>query len=74
MRRDFLDGLWHESRTLDELDWKSSARSKLVDFEEQLHEAVEAGVNSYSGQKVWTMSNAIAYAFLMGTTIGNIML
>jgi len=70
VRRDFLDNLWTEASTMDESDWKSLARNKLETFEQELHTAVEAGLNSYSSQNVWTPSNAILYTFTLSTTIG----
>ena len=39
-------------------------------FEDELHEAVEAGVNSYSGQKVWRLKNSLLYAMAVASTIG----
>lgn len=70
VQRDFIDALWEETRALDEHDWKSSARKKIINFEDQLHQAVEAGVSTYSGQKVWSLSNAFVYCFTLATTIG----
>jgi len=70
VRRNFIEDLWNETLTLDELDWKSLARQKLVIFEEELHEAVEAGVSTYSGQKSWTPANTFLYVFTLATTIG----
>jgi len=70
VRRDFLDSLWTEASTMDESDWKSLARRKLETFEQEIHTAVEAGLNSYSSQNVWTPSNAILYTFTLSTTIG----
>ena len=43
---------------------------RLVTFEDELHEAVEAGVNSYSGQKVWRLKNSILYAIAVASTVG----
>jgi len=70
VRRNFIDSLWSETGTMDELDWKSLAREKLVTFEEELHQAVEAGVSTYSGHKLWTHSNSFLYVFTLATTIG----
>ena len=70
VRRDFLDSLWNETSSLSESEWKSMARSRLIEFEAELHEAVEAGVTSYSGQKVWTLSNAMLFAYSAGSTTG----
>jgi len=38
VQRNFIDTLWEETLTLDEHEWKSSARKKIMKFEEQLHE------------------------------------
>lgn len=70
MQRNFIDTLWEETQILDEHEWKSSARKKIMNFEEQLHEAVEAGVSTNSGQKIWSLSNAFVYCFTLATTIG----
>lgn len=70
VRRDFLEVLWLEAQTLDEPDWKSLARRKLEHFEEEIHTAVEAGQSTYSGQNVWTPSNALLYTFTISSTIG----
>lgn len=70
VKRDFLDSLWNYSHNLREDDWKSMARKKLMEFEEQLHTAHEAGLHSYSGQKNWSFLNAVAYCLTVITTIG----
>jgi len=70
VKRDFLDSLWNYSHNLREDDWKSMARRKLMEFEEQLHTAHEAGLHSYSGQKSWSFLNAVAYCLTVITTIG----
>ncbi|XP_076295916.1 uncharacterized protein LOC143216594 [Lasioglossum baleicum] len=70
VKRDFLDSLWSFSHNMREDDWKSMARKKLMEFEEQLHAAHEAGVQSYSGQKSWTFLNAVVYCLTVITTIG----
>jgi len=70
VQRDFVDKLWIESQEMDEGEWKSSARRKMAVFEEQLHEAVEAGVWSHSRRRVWSQSNALLYCFTLATTIG----
>ena len=73
VRRDFLDTLWNETKAMDESEWKSLARNKLIVFEEELHEAVEAGVVSYSGQRSWTLANAVMFSFTVASTIGEIL-
>eukprot|EP00096_Caligus_rogercresseyi_P013033 TRINITY_DN5696_c0_g1_i1.p1 TRINITY_DN5696_c0_g1~~TRINITY_DN5696_c0_g1_i1.p1 ORF type:complete len:278 (-),score=12.57 TRINITY_DN5696_c0_g1_i1:271-1104(-) len=70
VHRDFIDSLWNETTVLSETDWKSTARHKLMAFEDELHEAVEAGVYSYSGQKSWTLSNSLLYSFSVMSTMG----
>lgn len=70
VKRDFIDILWKGSHNLREEDWKTLARTKLRDFEEQLHTAHEAGVHSYSGQRSWSFLNGIVYALTVVTTIG----
>lgn len=70
VKRDFIDSLWLSSHNLREDDWKSLARRKLMDFEEQLYQANEAGVNTYSGQRAWSFMNAIVYCITVVTTIG----
>ncbi|XP_012527659.2 myosin-2 heavy chain isoform X1 [Monomorium pharaonis] len=70
VKRDFLDTLWNYSHNLREDDWKSMARRKLMEFEEQLHTAHEAGLHTYSGQKSWTFLNAVVYCLTVITTIG----
>ncbi|XP_043683060.1 uncharacterized protein LOC122636160 isoform X3 [Vespula pensylvanica] len=70
VKRDFLDSLWNYSHNLREDDWKSLARRKLMEFEEQLHTAHEAGVHTYSGQRSWTFLNAVVYCLTVITTIG----
>ncbi|XP_044594733.1 uncharacterized protein LOC123272133 isoform X2 [Cotesia glomerata] len=70
VKRDFLDSLWNYSHNMREDDWKSMARKKLMELEEQLHAAHEAGVQSYSGQKSWSFLNAVVYCLTVITTIG----
>lgn len=70
VKRDFIDLLWIRSHNLREEDWKALARVRLRDFEEQLHTAHEAGVQSYSGQRSWSFLNGIVYALTIVTTIG----
>lgn len=70
VKRDFLDTLWTYSHNMKEEDWKSMARRKLMEFEEQLHTAHEAGVQTYSGQRSWSFLNAVLYCLTVVTTIG----
>ncbi|KAJ2940575.1 hypothetical protein O0L34_g6516 [Tuta absoluta] len=70
VKRDFIDNLWRGSHYLREDDWKSMARKKLHEFEDQLHTAYEAGVTSYSGQRSWNFMNSFVYCMTLVTTIG----
>ncbi|XP_011500827.1 PREDICTED: uncharacterized protein LOC105364559 [Ceratosolen solmsi marchali] len=70
VKRDFLDSLWYHSHNMKEDDWKSMARRKLMDFEEQLHTAHEAGIQTYSGQRSWSFLNAMVYCLTIVSTIG----
>jgi len=70
VQRDFVDILWQESQSLDEFDWKSSARQRIMKFEDQIHEAVQAGVSSTSGNNIWNIPNTFVYVFTLSTTIG----
>lgn len=70
VKRDFIESLWRGSHYLREEDWKSMARKKLYEFEDQLHNAHEAGVTSYSGQKSWNFMNSFVYCMTLVTTIG----
>ncbi|XP_014207231.1 uncharacterized protein LOC106638526 [Copidosoma floridanum] len=70
VKRDFLDTLWNYSHNMKEDDWKSLARRKLYEFEEQLHEAHEAGVQSYTGIKSWSFLNSMMYSLTVISTIG----
>ncbi|CAG4967701.1 unnamed protein product [Parnassius apollo] len=70
VKRDFIESLWRGSHYLREEDWKSMARKKLFEFEEQLHTAHEAGVTSYSGQRSWNFMNSFVYCLTLVTTIG----
>lgn len=72
VKRDFIESLWRGSHYLREEDWKSMARKKLYEFEEQLHTAHEAGVTSYSGQRSWNFMNSFVYCLTLVTTIGKI--
>lgn len=70
VKRDFIESLWRGSHYLREEDWKSMARKKLYEFEDQLHTAHEAGVTSYSGQRSWNFMNSFVYCLTLITTIG----
>lgn len=70
VKRDFIESLWRGSHYLREEDWKSMARNKLFEFENQLHTAHEAGVSSYSGQRSWNFMNSFVYCLTLITTIG----
>ncbi|XP_059050465.1 uncharacterized protein LOC131845418 [Achroia grisella] len=70
VKRDFIESLWRGSHYMREEDWKSMARKKLYEFENQLHTAHEAGVTSYSGQKSWNFMNSFVYCLTLITTIG----
>lgn len=72
VKRDFIDTLWSNSQYMLEDDWKSQARRKLMEFENQLHTAHEAGMTTYSGQKSWSFLNAVVYCLTVVTTIGKI--
>ena len=68
VQRGFVDDLWQESRIYDELEWKSSARRRIMQFESQIYSAVEAGVTSSSGQNIWSVPNTFVYVFREGFT------
>ncbi|KAJ8709688.1 hypothetical protein PYW08_009692 [Mythimna loreyi] len=70
VKRDFIENLWRGSHNLREEDWKSMARKKLFEFENQLHTAHEAGVTSYSGQRSWNFMNSFVYCLTLVTTVG----
>ncbi|KAF9406513.1 hypothetical protein HW555_013144 [Spodoptera exigua] len=70
VKRDFIENLWRGSHNLREEDWKSMARKKLFEFENQLHTAHEAGVTSYSGQPSWNFMNSFVYCLTLITTVG----
>ncbi|XP_065213965.1 uncharacterized protein LOC135841093 isoform X1 [Planococcus citri] len=70
VKRDFLDTLWSKSNYMREEEWKSTARNKLMEFENQLYDAYEAGMNSYSGQRGWSFINSLIYCITLVTTIG----
>jgi len=70
VKRDFIEGLWVKSQQMREDEWKSIARRKLYEFEDQLQAANDAGINSYSGQRSWSFLNAVIYSLSIVTTIG----
>ncbi|KAL1137957.1 hypothetical protein AAG570_009652 [Ranatra chinensis] len=70
VKRDFVDELWRSSHFMKEDEWKSKARRKLMDFENQLQEAFDAGLTTYSGHRSWSFLNSVIYAFTVVTTIG----
>lgn len=70
VKRDFIELLWYKSHNLREEDWKSLARTKLRTFEEELHQAHEAGMRTYSGQRSWSFLNGVVYTLTVITTIG----
>ncbi|CAH2984960.1 unnamed protein product [Chilo suppressalis] len=70
VKRDFIEALWRGSHYLREDDWKSLARNKLHEFENQLQTAFEAGVTSYSGQRSWNFMNSFVYCLTLISTIG----
>lgn len=72
VKRDFIESLWRGTHYMREEDWKSMARKKLYEFEDQLHTAHEAGVTSYSGQRSWNFMNSFVYCMTLITTIGKI--
>lgn len=70
VKRDFVDTLWSKSHYMREDEWKSMARGKLMEFENQLYDAYEAGMTSYSGQRAWSFLNSFVYCVTLVTTIG----
>lgn len=70
VKREFVDQLWDSSHDMREDDWKDMARNKLRGFEEELHNAHEAGLRSYSGLSAWTFVNSVVYCMTVVTTIG----
>lgn len=53
-----------------EEDWKSVARNKLRQFEDELQNAFDTGMSNYSGQKAWSFVNSCIYCFSVISTIG----
>ncbi|XP_026686969.1 uncharacterized protein LOC103519841 [Diaphorina citri] len=69
VKRDFIDTLW-DRRYESEDEWKSMARRTLLNFENELQTAFEAGVKSYSGQQSWSFINSFMYCLNVVSTIG----
>ncbi|KAI5713504.1 hypothetical protein M8J76_000697 [Diaphorina citri] len=69
VKRDFIDTLW-DRRYGSEDEWKSMARRTLLNFENELQTAFEAGVKSYSGQQSWSFINSFMYCLNVVSTIG----
>lgn len=69
VKRDFIDSLW-ERRYGNEDEWKSLARRTLLNFENELQTAFDAGMKSYSGQQSWSFINSYMYCLNVVTTIG----
>ena len=71
VRREFIDDLWKEASSLKESEWKTSAREHLMEFENQLHEAVDAGIShSSSRTSSWSLTNSIYYSMSLIFTLG----
>ncbi|XP_059489329.1 uncharacterized protein LOC132204695 isoform X1 [Neocloeon triangulifer] len=70
VKRDFIENLWVKSQQLREEEWKSMARRKLWEFEDQLQVAFDAGINTYSGKRSWSFLNSVVYCITVVTTIG----
>ena len=71
IRREFIDDLWRQASIVKESEWKTSARQHLMEFEHQLHEAVDAGI-SHSSSRVssWSLTNSIYYSTSLIFTLG----
>ena len=71
VKRDFINDLWTKSSNLKESEWKSSARQHLIEFENQLYEAVDAGIGYSSSVKSnWPLTNYIHYCASLIITLG----
>ena len=70
IRRYFIEELWEQSALLPEDEWRTMARQKLVEFEDQLHEAFSAGLTSYSGKRTWGYWDGVAFSMTTVSTIG----
>ncbi|KAK4018369.1 potassium channel subfamily K member 18 [Daphnia magna] len=70
IRRHFIEELWEQSSILPEDEWRELARQRLIDFEDQLHEAFSAGLTSYTGKRTWGFWDAVAFSMTTVSTIG----
>ncbi|EDW61012.1 uncharacterized protein [Drosophila virilis] len=70
VKRDFIDNLWTVSHNMREDDWKSLARQKLRNFEDELNTLAELGLRRYPGQKSFNFVNCFIYCWTVITTIG----
>ena len=72
IRREFIDDLWRQASIVKESEWKTSAREHLMEFEHQLHEAVDAGF-SHSSSRVssWSLTNSIYYSKTTVNSVSN---
>ena len=70
IRRYFIEELWEQSAILPEDEWRELARQRLIDFEDQLHEAFSAGLTSYTGKRTWGFWDAVAFSMTTVSTIG----
>ncbi|EDW00972.1 uncharacterized protein LOC6559471 isoform X1 [Drosophila grimshawi] len=70
VKRDFIDNLWAVSHNMREDDWKSLARHKLRNFEDELNTLAELGLRRFPGQKSFNFVNCIIYCWTVITTIG----
>lgn len=70
IRRYFIEELWEQSAVLPEDEWRELARQRLIDFEDQLHEAFSAGLTSYTGKRTWGFWDAVAFSMTTVSTIG----
>lgn len=69
VKRDFIDHLWTQSHSMREDDWKSTARTKLRKFEEELNTISDSGLR-YTGMKSWNFLNSVIYCLTVITAVG----